>query len=507
MNSKIIPTNNVIFALKFKKFMKKFVIIFLSLFITCATYAQLDLLTFENSLKKQNYMVRNIVPIVNKKNDHINLLFIDKKQIYSYLVSDHFQIIDRLKLDKKNRKFNTIVGSSISKDNDYRIFLTNKKKKKFISIHFSYKNKQSTISEINLDLGKELFVQSVNYNNNFYLITVQKKLTKLNIYKFNDDLTYKKQILDLSLYKFVIEDKFRKVNIYNALSKEEGFSRSIQVYKFDENTPNSLEATSKLVKMYLRDNELVFSFDHTKHVSQFLTINLDNYKHHFSNFKTPYIASETQFIKKSNSFLSEDKVYQLATTSEEMVFTIKNYNTEEVIKSYKAKKTDSISFKNSRITQKGGSYAGHREFEKTKKYLRKLSYADVGVAVYKNQDEYQVTLGGNKEIQQGGGMMMPMGFAGIPIGAIGGMSLYFNPTMFAYSSYSRTKSTYINCKFDTDFNHLKGEIKKNPFDIISLFKKKKRIPQTGEIIFKYKNYYILGHYFGGHNLYHLTKFE
>lgn len=144
--------------------------------------------------------------------------------------------------------------------------------------------------------------------------------------------------------------------------------------------------------------------------------------------------------------------------------------------------------------------------EKTKKYLRKITSSNIGLSVYKFKDDYQITLGASKKITHAP-IMVGMPMAGVPIGTFGAATMTFNPTVFAFNSYSNTLSTFIICRFDNKFNHIKGDVKKNAFDKINDFKKGEISYTIGESIFKYKDYYIRGNYTESTNEYKLQKFK
>jgi len=102
-------------------------------------------------------------------------------------------------------------------------------------------------------------------------------------------------------------------------------------------------------------------------------------------------------------------------------------------------------------------------------------------------------------------MMMPIGM-GIPIASFGSATVFFNPTYFAYNSYTSSKSTHIKGLFDTNFNHIKGELKQNVFDKINDSKIEKSTAQKGKTVFKYKDFYIVGDYLVWDKKYILRKF-
>ena len=186
---------------------------------------------------------------------------------------------------------------------------------------------------------------------------------------------------------------------------------------------------------------------------------------------------------------------------------ILDYSTGNFIKEYAVNQDEEILFKNTPIIQKGGFYNGYRELEKTKKFLRKITAGKIGVSVIKNKNTYLLTLGGYVEQRTAAPMMMG-GFGGIggAIASVGSVNvnLFFNPTMFAYNSFTNTKSTQIECLFDTNFDHIKdAEVPKNIFDKIKSTPKKSDIGYT---IFKYKDFYIRSDYTPNNKTYHLRKF-
>jgi len=473
---------------------KKLLVVF-AVLVSTVSFSQEELKTFKNYLKTSFANIRGIVPIINEKNDDISFFFIDSKNIYGYLLNDNFKIKNQLISDKKSRKFKKLIGYSISENDKYRIYLTDKKNEAFVSIEFSYKDKNSTLSKISIDLKNEKFIQTVAYNNKFYLVTITKRSSIINIYSFDEKANYIRHELDFSDNKFILKNHIS--TLYELFRSSSNEDRSINVLKIKEDTPNSIEMTSANIKQYIRGSKLVFSFDINQKLTQILSINLDTYSKNVRHFEKPYFAEKQIFIK-TNSYLSGDYIYQLSALDYKFMFTVKDFDTGNLIKSYSATREDSIFFKNSPIIQFGGSYKKFRELDKTKQFLRKMSSSKVGVSVYRYRDSiYQISLGGRHKSESLAPMMFFMGFANLPLATLGSgsfsFSIFFNPTSIAYNTYANTKSTYIKGLFNNNFEHIKGEIEKNAFDKIKDFKKKNK-NQDEDVIFKYKNYYILGVY-------------
>ena len=383
--------------------------------------------------------------------------------------------------------------------------MTNNRHDKFASINLSHKNNSSSFKEFEFE--NEKFVQSIAYNDRFYLITIIKDSSIFNINSFDDDANYIKNKIDLSNDRF-IDKKNKKTSLYKLLTTSSGaygINTSIDIKKVKEENPNSIDVTSEYNKLYVKENQLLFSFDINKLYTQIISIDLNTFEKEIKQFKKPF-ADVKVSKKKTNSYLNGDNIYMIASTKEKFTFTVNDYLSGNLIKEYAASINDTISFKNTPIIQKGGMYDGYREMEKTQKFLRKITAGDVGVSVYKFKDNYQISLGGKQEVRSGG-MMMPMGGFGMPIASFGSAAVFFNPTYFAYNSYSNTKSIHIKGLFDVNFNHIEGEIEENVFDKIKDFQTNSNASETGEIVFKYKDYYYLGNYFSETKEYRLIKFQ
>ncbi len=487
--------------------MKKLFFLFTFLGISQLLCAQKSIVGFENSLKTSTSKIKDVIPIINENTDDVALFFADAKNVYGYLFDAKFELQHKLSSPEKRRKYKVLIGSSILKNGSYRIFLTNKGHTRFSSMTLSFdKKEQPQLTEFNLQDANERFIQTVIYKNRFYLISAAKRAPEKKIYSegiyvytFNQEGVPKRNHIDTN--HFIILDK--KGNAASPAKLMAPYANSIQ--KIEDNVPNAIEVAAGDRKMYTQDHKVIFSFDHNKEHVQFLEIDLNTLKATKKSFAKPMTGTEKS-RKKTNSYLNGDRVFMVAATKENFTFQVTNYQTDSLIKEYSITRNDTIKFKNTPIIQEGGVYDNLRELESSKKFLRKITAQKIGVSAIKVDGIYHVTLGGYVEQRGGGGMMMPMGgFGGIPIGSFGNFNLFFNPTMFAYNSFSNTKSTRIECLFDDDFDHLGGDVPENVFDKIDAF-----LPDDigeGETIFSYKDYYILLDRVSNSNTFALRKFK
>ena len=449
---------------------------FLFIYSTFFAFSQETLLTFNNDLKKSYSNLKDVIPIVNDKTGEIAYFVADAKNVYGYKINADFKVTEKITSIEKNRKYKVLIGSSIS-NNSYRVFLTNKAHDSFTSIQFSFKDDKTTSKEFKIR-SRETFIQTVNYNNRFYLISGAKEFNQLYVYTFDDEGNPKRNNLDISNLRFI-----------NSLGKTKNLLSILidggNIKKFEENIPNSIELTSEQRKMFVRDDVVLFTFDHHKMYTQVLQIDLNSFETFSFQFKKPGLGEKA---KRTNSYLNGNNIFTIAATKEKFSLEILDFETGNLIKEYSATKNDSIIFKNTAIIQEGGMYNGYRELGKTKRFLKRIATGNTGLSVRKTDNYYHVIIGGYIVQRANGGMMMP--FGGIPIGSIGAATVFFNPAQIAFNSFTNNKATRIECLLDENFNHVKGEIKENAFDKM----KEYNSDSKGSTVFKYKDYYIKTEY-------------
>lgn len=476
-------------------------------FCVSILFAQEKLVEFKNDLDDSKYSIKEVIPAVNQNNGHISLFFMNTKQVYGYLLNNDFNVIKKISSEDRSRKYNTIIGYSVTDSLNYNLYITNNKNNKFAGINFSFNGGNSVINEFELQNSNEKFIQTVTIKNTCYLLSILRESSVLKVYKLNNIHSQKPYSIDLKNEFFLGSDNNR-VSLYDLFrTRSNGIFVGTETDKIEEDTPNSIEVVSAEKKLYVIDGKIVFTFDNNRNVTQILTINPIDNSYDIKSFEKPLLKVELR-QKKSNSFISDDIIFTIASTNDSLGLKIQDFKSKQILKEFLVARVDTITFKNTPIIQEGGVYDKYRELESSQKFLRKLTSADLGISAYKQREEYLITIGSKKEIKVGGGgMMMPMGgFGGIPIATIGSANVFFNPAYYAYNSYSTTKSVHIKSLFDLDFNHINGAIKDNSFDKINNHSETGN-STDGKTIFKYKDYFVLGNYFPKTKIYTLKKFE
>ncbi len=456
--------------------MKKIIFSFGLMMSLATLQAQKEVASLPVSYSSEFFSDKESIAVSNNKTKELVLLIEDNEKTILSLLDEKFKQVATLNGEKLDRKFKTFIGYSIQGDN-YYIFFKNNTDKKFGYIAFNFKSGTIAQSLLDFKLDNEKYVEAITQNDVFYLMTSEKKTGVVNFYEFSKDKQLLKHAVDFNFvtYDIVSSDGNVHKTPYELLTSN-AWGNTGSLTKIDLNSPSAIESTSEKVKLYQIGNELVFTFDIQDDSTSIIIVNTTDFSKKEIAFEKPKL-DEYDGSASHNSVYNKGVLYQAVCSSKQLKLTAKNFKDEILLKELSVSvDNDSIPFKNGPIIQENSSMwfkdnKRVRELEKSSKFLRKVSNGRLGIIAFVNPNNIrQITVGGYVERKGGGGFgMMPMG--GIPLGGIplgGGMMLTttFNPFMGAYNSYSYTKSTRIECLFDSDFNHVEGEIGENIFDKI-----------------------------------------
>lgn len=458
--------------------MKHIYFAFIFLLISGSISSQKKVLEVFGSFSPSDIYLRTSYAITNHDNNDLLLLFEENDLLKLYLFDKNYNQKSTQFTKTLPSKFNAILGYTIH-ENVYSIIYSNQTKTKFGVITANFETNKVVNKILDFKIKGERFMESIQHKNNFYLLTLTKNGSDLHTYSFDQNLNEKKVTYSLKNLEYPNPNfPGHNYSVYGIFNK----NRTNNISKIESRNPNAIETTSQIIKVYTQEDQIIVSFDHNNKETNLFYIDLVTSK---LKQKVFYIPKD---FSKSNSYIFDNKLFQIASSSKKMKFTILDLNTEKILKEYSITNKDSINFKNSPIIMEGLSVfpliTGRRirETEKTSKYLRKISNVDLGISVYKIDTRYNIVLGGTKVnrssavMSLGSGAMPPNSF-----GNFGAMTISFNPTFYGYNEYTSTKSTYINCLFDEDFEHLDGDIADNRYDLISDFEEKLEKPIANNI--------------------------
>ncbi len=438
---------------------------------------QVALLDLEHASKSSLGKKSLVIP--NTKTKDLVVYVENYPESHLYLLDNQFQTKIHLTTKMLPISFKKYIGYQILNEKKYCIFFTNTSAKKFGVLTIDFEKRITTNTTLDFKLKKESYLQSLSYTNNFYLLTVSKNSSDINFYTFDQKLATIKHTVDFSFLDEEING-FPKKAYHHLITKTFGPKGSL--VKIDSKTPNAIETTSNPNKLYTLDQKFVFSFDSNPEATKIIKVHPSTFAVTTELHPKPFIEKPNNVFNSTNhnSYIYNNKLFQIATSNSQLSLTIKDLTTKKIDKEILLNKEDDITFKNTPILQEGPGIFGlhqEREMEKTSKLLRKISKGKIGIAAYKQKDQYKITLGSERIIQTGGGGMM---MAGGGFSTVGGASMSapnisytsFNPTFFAYNNYSSTKSVRIDCLFDESFEHLKGAVPLNSFDKIYDFEER-----------------------------------
>ncbi len=156
-------------------------------------------LLFEKDVMMKSFFKdkRESLPIVNTDKKEIILFLLDNAEIKGFRFNWNYELIDDFTTEKPINKFNVLLGHSVNNE-EYHLFFTNEKKNEFFVKSISISNKKGIGKQMPLDLSEEKFLETISYNNKFYLLSIVKRTSKIKIYVFEGNSISKIEEIDFS---------------------------------------------------------------------------------------------------------------------------------------------------------------------------------------------------------------------------------------------------------------------------------------------------------------------
>lgn len=440
---------------------------------------------------------RDVFQITNKSNNTVTLFLSDKEKVTAIRLSEKFEIIDSISTNRPDKKYVEILGYNGNYNNP-TIFWGKQNKKEVLEQEFNFLNKTAVTKEYSFEFKKEKIIKSISTNSTFYIVTCSKDDLSINFYVFKDSNVDLRKI-DLKEITFYNSYKER-TNIYDVFTESihmENASNGVEL--ISKNTLTTLLSSSVKRKMYLDENHLTFTFDNSKDITQAIFVDLMTFTHTIKFYQNPRIVGEDLFLN-SNSYLYDNKIFQMKTSTDEFYLTVKNFD-DTLIKTHHLKKNDSLYFINTPVYQENGEFGGNREFDKASKFIRKINNLSCGLTVHNLEDHYILTLGSVSQTNGNALMIGSMfGVAGVLVASA------INPTMDSFNSYANQKVVYTNCLFNKEIEHITGNVPEFPFDKIRKYLDTNKGLKS-KTLFKFNENYYLGFYEKSEAKYTFKKFE
>lgn len=450
---------------------------------------------------------REAFPVASVSGQGVSLFLVDTKFVRGLLFNGAMDLTDSVEGERPVSKFDELLGSSQS-DGRYNLYFANNAHNALAVTRCDYAQKQVLQYLVKMPFKGQKYVGTASYKGKFYLFTVTKGTSMLNVYAFTDHVHYTTHAYDFKNEHFTINAAYH--GLYDALYQN-------SFVTVDNDVPNAIDLASKKNKLYTFDNKLVLTLDNQDTRTHVITIDLATMEKSLKVYNQSQVDCEVAAFSRSNSnsYIYKNVLYQIRVCPQAMVYSLTNLQTGETLNEFRAEKDGEMDFKNGAIVQQGGKVTifspEERELSKTRQFLRKVSAADPGISVYETGEALEVTLGSYKEMTQGGGgsgmMMSPGGTIMTPMGAVTTAPTY-NPTFNGYNSYKTTKSVFMKSLLNpATYQHRAGEPVKNAFDKIQTFTKDLEEGMTAETIFKRDQFLLLGYYYKPDKRYMILAFR
>ena len=465
--------------------MKKFLVVLLGLYCF-SSFGQTILSSHYLNLKKPSAK-QQFLTAVNTNNNQVFVFASDKETQTGYKYNSALFYKDSLSARRPDKDdYTTLSGYSFDDSGNPEIYWTSDDYKKILAVHFDFETNQVSNVTYTMDFSSEEITNSFSDNNIFYIVTSQKINSSLKIYMFRNGAMAVK-ILDFSSYIFKDED-----------SQPIGFEKILQknpIEKIDTKALNPLLIGIKKSKLYVYPDKMILTLDYNPEFTQLFDINLVTFSITEKSFPQQVLKTRA----KSNSYLLQDKLYQLALSETQMALSA--YSTSDnvnLLNTYSISENDTIDFKNSPLYSQTGNQRA-RELKNTKKLLRRVYDSSIGLTAYKTPNDILLTIGGIREVASTGGIVL-----GITVGV--GMVMAGTGGSIDGLLDSDTKAIYFESLFDDNFKHKSLEQQRLAADYISQF-----LQENDEIlpvtIFPYQHFSIMGYYDSETKQYIMRKFQ
>ena len=420
---------------------------------------------------------RKSFPVFNEKNGQLALFLFDSKTINGVLLNKSYVITEEMTTTRPDKKFEEILGYSIFNES-YCLFFSNQAKNQLFVKTINFQTKKSSEKLISLNLKNEKFLESINYNNRFFILTIEKQSSILNIYEFINENELNEHEIDLSNFQF---SRYSYSKLYNVI-----ISAFPKIQKVQNNQIDPIEFSSKKNKLYLINNKMFITLDNQAENTKIVSVDLDNFNFSVKFFDQVRFKDSDTINIKTNSYLFNNVLYQFKISQNELCLTLHDLKTDSLLQRFKISAEDEIFFKNGPIVQEGGTTlltsSSEKEIENTLTVLKKMMSSDIGMSAYEKGAYIELTIGAFKEVSRTSGSPMA-------------------------SSYTNTRLVYFKSLLDkSTLLHNEGLVTKNCVDKIKEYSENHKNEILPGIIIKQNDYYLYGYFMQLDNNYIIRKF-
>ncbi|SFC50608.1 hypothetical protein SAMN05216297_10161 [Flavobacterium phragmitis] len=372
--------NQIKFGINFDELfiMKKLLLLFV-LFSKTALFSQ----TVLNSLPLNlNFLGKTqILNAQDEKSKDIYVFTWDNKNVNILKYNPSLFLANQFTDSIKPETSRDLIGYSISENKKPSLYWSSHNYKNILITVYNLDNKTSESLNFDFPKNHDYIISSFQQNNIFYILAKEKDFEHLLLYKFEDGKCVVK-MFDFS--SFIFKNERNTQISFNALIKY------FPIQKVDPDIYTPIELASSASKMYVIQDHIILTFDNTLIQTQAFDLNIKTGEIKEKTFDLP--APETP-LRTTNSFYSDNKLFQVKANKEFFLFQIKDFDSGKGIKNYSFSKNDTIPFMNSPFIMQIDNNEP-RQLKTTEKFLKSINGLPAGVSVFKNHKNSFITFSG-----------------------------------------------------------------------------------------------------------------
>lgn len=464
--------------------LKKNLFTFIFLCASILSFGQKEVATIENKPADAREKIKESFVVYDSKNESFALNLQGEMNNTLYVFDQNFQQTSQLAYKTVPAKFKEYLGSQIE-DNTYLLYFSNGQKTKFAVQSLDVKNSNVSFKPVKIKLNKEKYLQSFSANNKFYILTVSKDISVIHLYTFSGERSKKKSI-DFTKARF-LNKEHKLVSLPSLLTFDFKFKKSIA--KIDR-YPNSVKEAYSKSKIYVQNNTLYFTLDHSHLLTMMISIDLNNFNEKITLVKKPTLKvfdGKRKAALLSNSFLIDDHLLQVIGSPTELMFQVQELQSNHIVF-------------DKRITKNNPKSLVPTVTERTKKFLDtdRLLYGfyngRVGISAYKNGSGYNIKVGWYDFASPA----MTQSTAFTNSGPVTTTSFYGSTGLV---------EDYVNGFFSEDFKRVTDSLPESVFDKMIDFMDEKGRMMRNTIPFYHKNTHYLGFSMVNGSTYWIHRFD
>jgi hypothetical protein len=462
--------------------MKKTLVLLLLIYQS-TSFSQVLLTSYDFDLNNKGDNVQ-ILNAENTENHDVFVFAVNGQNITILKYNNALFLMDQHTALLANFENKRIIGYSFNEDGNPSLYWSSGDLYEIIITKYYFESKTLKYLKFRVPSSNDYVVATFQKNNSFCLLSKNISEEILTSYIFNDGIA-EQTIFDFSPYKF-LNKKLQITPFYDLINEN-------PLEKMELKSYNPLYKSTSKSKFYVVDDKIILTLDQNSKQTQVFELHLKNHTLIEKFFSQP-IPQKTSY--SSNSFFSDNKLFQVKANTEELLFEVKNYDSEELIKSISIPKKDSIYFKNSPLSIKKESQK-LKTIKNTTLFLKYLKNLNIGLSVYHNHNDNFVTIGGSPNIKY----YEKPSFHNIKDDEYDLKENSQNKNVVPI----HTETVFFESTWDKKFEFISSRQEPFAIDNISNFISQQK-EVTFENIIKFKDYYILGYYDSNKKSYVMRKF-